>query len=167
MQQKTFTKWTQLQLKRAGKPIIESLEDGFADGINLCNLLEAMSDDKVGKMAKPKMRFHKVENLSKCFTFMKEKGLKLINIGPEDMLDGNLKLTLGLVWSLIEKWDISEMSDEDLSGKDALLLWCKKKTKDYDNVKVDNFHTSWKDGLAFCALIHKHRPNLIDYDSLQ
>jgi hypothetical protein len=55
---------------------------------------------------------------------------------------------------------------EALNAKDALLLWVQNKTASYANIKVDNFKKSFKDGLALCAIIHKHRPNLVDYDSL-
>eukprot|EP01094_Clydonella_sp_ATCC50884_P008374 TRINITY_DN177_c0_g2_i1.p2 TRINITY_DN177_c0_g2~~TRINITY_DN177_c0_g2_i1.p2 ORF type:complete len:974 (+),score=573.42 TRINITY_DN177_c0_g2_i1:348-2924(+) len=58
--------------------------------------------------------------------------------------------------------------DEDsLNAKDALLLWIQNKTATYSNLKVENFKRSFKDGLVLCALIHKHRPKLIDYDSLK
>lgn len=167
MQEKTFTKWVNLQLSLAHKPEVSDLTTGFSDGINLANLLDAISQDaKVEKLQEPKTRIHKMGNLTKCFKFIQAAGVKLVNISAEDVVDGNLKLILGLVWTLIEKWDISSISEEELSAKDALLLWCKKKTKDYPNVNVQNFHTSWKDGLAFCALIHKHRPGLIDFNSL-
>ncbi|XP_011256143.1 EH domain-binding protein 1 isoform X2 [Camponotus floridanus] len=50
-------------------------------------------------------------------------------------------------------------------GQD-LLEWCKEVTKDYSGVKVTNLTTSWRNGMAFCAIIHHFRPDLIDIDSL-
>ncbi|XP_050458446.1 EH domain-binding protein 1 isoform X2 [Cataglyphis hispanica] len=50
-------------------------------------------------------------------------------------------------------------------GQD-LLEWCKEVTKDYPGVKVTNLTTSWRNGMAFCAIIHRFRPDLIDIDSL-
>uniref|UniRef100_A0A1B6LYS8 Calponin-homology (CH) domain-containing protein n=1 Tax=Graphocephala atropunctata TaxID=36148 RepID=A0A1B6LYS8_9HEMI len=52
-------------------------------------------------------------------------------------------------------------------GMKALELWCKRVTDGYPGVKVENMTTSWRDGLAFCALIHHFRPDLIDFTSLK
>lgn len=51
-------------------------------------------------------------------------------------------------------------------GQEALLLWCKTNTTGYNDVTVTNFHTSWKDGLAFCAVVHKFHPEDLQFDSL-
>lgn len=51
-------------------------------------------------------------------------------------------------------------------GMKGLLAWCKKNTEGYRDVNVTNMSSSWKDGLAFCALLHKFHPELIDFNSL-
>ncbi len=55
---------------------------------------------------------------------------------------------------------------DGLSGKQGLLLWCKRCTKEYKPIGVDisNFHKSWKDGKAFAALVAHHRPDLVNMD---
>ncbi|WP_411022943.1 hypothetical protein, partial [Salmonella sp. s51228] len=93
--------------------------------------------------------------------------MKLVGMHAEDIVDGNLQMTLGMVWTIILRFAIKDISVGEMSAKEGLLLWCQRKTKGYKGVNVKNFHISFKDGLAFCALIHKHRPELIDFDSLK
>ncbi|TNN13754.1 MICAL-like protein [Schistosoma japonicum] len=55
----------------------------------------------------------------------------------------------------------------DSSTFHHLLKWCIDETKTYQNVNITDFTSSWKDGLAFCALVHKHFPDLIDFHHLK
>ncbi|XP_028983679.1 EH domain-binding protein 1 isoform X2 [Betta splendens] len=52
------------------------------------------------------------------------------------------------------------------NASQSLLAWCREVTKNYRGVKITNFTTSWRNGLAFCALLHHFRPDVIDYKSL-
>ncbi|KAM8859456.1 LOW QUALITY PROTEIN: EH domain-binding protein 1 [Spinachia spinachia] len=52
------------------------------------------------------------------------------------------------------------------NASQSLLVWCREVTKNYRGVKITNFTTSWRNGLAFCALLHHFRPDVIDYKSL-
>eukprot|EP00056_Hartaetosiga_gracilis_P007801 m.112274 g.112274 ORF g.112274 m.112274 type:complete len:903 (+) comp12781_c3_seq1:216-2924(+) len=165
-QKKTFTAWVNSHLRKRNLHVDEISQD-FRDGTNLLALLEIISEETVGKASRGKMKIHHIENVGKAMKFIQSKNVDVRSIGPEEVVDGNLKMILGLVWMLILRFEIQDISEDQLNAKDALLLWCQRKTEPYSNVDVQNFHMSWKDGLAFCALIHRHCPNLIDYNSLK
>ncbi|XP_075892650.1 alpha-actinin-4-like isoform X1 [Nelusetta ayraudi] len=165
-QRKTFTAWCNSHLRKAGTQI-ENIEEDFRDGLKLMLLLEVISGERLQKPERGKMRVHKINNVNKALDFIASKGVKLVSIGAEEIVDGNAKMTLGMIWTIILRFAIQDISVEETSAKEGLLLWCQRKTAPYKNVNVQNFHISWKDGLAFNALIHRHRPDLIDYDSLR
>ncbi|KAL3873103.1 hypothetical protein ACJMK2_036261 [Sinanodonta woodiana] len=164
-QKKTFTAWCNSHLRKAGTQI-ENIEEDFRNGLKLMLLLEVISGEQLPKPDRGKMRFHKIANVNKALDFIASKGVKLVSIGAEEIVDGNVKMTLGMIWTIILRFAIQDITVEELTAKEGLLLWCQRKTAPYKNVNVQNFHLSWKDGLAFCALIHRHRPELIDYYKL-
>ena len=53
-----------------------------------------------------------------------------------------------------------------VKGAKALEVWARRVTDGYPNVKITNMSSSWKNGLGFCAIIHRFRPDLIDFNSL-
>ncbi|TRY61232.1 hypothetical protein TCAL_08459, partial [Tigriopus californicus] len=59
------------------------------------------------------------------------------------------------------------VGQEDVSAKDALLRWAQKTTHRYPNVRVQDFTQSWRDGLAFNAIIHRNRPDLLDWKQVE
>ncbi|PAV17111.1 actin cross-linking [Pyrrhoderma noxium] len=167
VQEKTFCKWLNTKLEANGYPPMTSLVKDLSDGVKLIQLMEIMGDVSLGRYNKnPRMRIQKAENVNLALEFITSRGVKLTNIGPEDIIDGNLKLILGMIWTLILRFTIADISEEGVSAKEGLLLWCQRKTQPYDEVNVQDFTYSWTDGLALCALIHCHRPDLIDYNSL-
>ncbi|XP_061156364.1 alpha-actinin-1 isoform X1 [Syngnathus typhle] len=165
-QRKTFTAWCNSHLRKAGTQI-ENIEEDFRDGLKLMLLLEVISGERLAKPERGKMKVHKISNVNKALDFIAGKGVKLVSIGAEEIVDGNAKMTLGMIWTIILRFAIQDISVEETSAKEGLLLWCQRKTAPYKNVNIQNFHISWKDGLGFCALIHRHRPELIDYGKLR
>ncbi|OQE19568.1 hypothetical protein PENSTE_c015G07687 [Penicillium steckii] len=166
VQQKTFTKWLNDKLK-ARLLAIEDLVTDLSDGVMLIHLLEILGNESLGRYAsKPKLRVQRFENVNKSLDFIKGRKIQMTNIGAEDIVDGNRKIILGLIWTLILRFTISDINEEGMTAKEGLLLWCQRKTACYEDVEVRDFSSSWNNGLAFCALLDIHRPDLIDYDSL-
>ena len=52
------------------------------------------------------MRFHKIANVNKALDFIASKGVKLVSIGAEEIVDGNVKMTLGMIWTIILRFAI-------------------------------------------------------------
>ncbi|XP_043979596.1 protein-methionine sulfoxide oxidase mical3a isoform X30 [Gambusia affinis] len=61
---------------------------------------------------------------------------------------------------------LDKQFQESIARSSKLLNWCQRQTEGYRNVSVTDLTMSWKSGLALCALIHRYRPDLIDFDCL-
>lgn len=163
IQQKTFTRWCNTFLSERMMEA-KDLSTAFADGILFINLLEEISGKVVAKRynKKPKIRAQMLENLKFCFDFLKREKIKLVALGPEDLADGNLKLILGLVWTLILRFQINQ-GDGSGSAKSALLEWVRSKIPDYD---INNFTRDWQDGKAICALANAVEDGVLDLNDM-
>ncbi|XP_046874484.1 plectin a [Hypomesus transpacificus] len=169
VQKKTFTKWINKHLMKhwraeAQRHVTDLYED-LRDGHNLISLLEVLSGETLPR-EKGRMRFHKLQNVQIALDFLKHRQVKLVNIRNDDIADGNPKLTLGLIWTIILHFQISDIQvngqSDDMTAKEKLLLWSQRMTEGYHGMRCDNFTSSWRDGKLFNAIIHKHRPHLID-----
>lgn len=168
VQVKTFTKWINNKLSSFGYDTIEDVFKDCCDGTALINLLQGITgvDIKHNKVAAT--RYKKLENNQLLIEFLEKNNLQVVNIRPSDLADGNHKLILGLIWIIILRFGITGLGEENISAKKALLAWCNAVTASYRNVDIKDFSSSWRDGLAFNAIIHHFRPDLIgDYESLK
>ncbi|NWS52743.1 MACF1 factor, partial [Chunga burmeisteri] len=169
VQKKTFTKWVNKHLMKVRKHINDLYED-LRDGHNLISLLEVLSGVKLPR-EKGRMRFHRLQNVQIALDFLKQRQVKLVNIRNDDITDGNPKLTLGLIWTIILHFQISDIyisgESGDMSAKEKLLLWTQKVTAGYIGMKCTNFSSCWSDGKMFNALIHRYRPDLVDMERVQ
>ncbi|KAF6100618.1 plectin [Phyllostomus discolor] len=168
VQKKTFTKWVNKHLIKAQRHISDLYED-LRDGHNLISLLEVLSGDSLPR-EKGRMRFHKLQNVQIALDYLRHRQVKLVNIRNDDIADGNPKLTLGLIWTIILHFQISDIQvsgqSEDMTAKEKLLLWSQRMVEGYPGLRCDNFTSSWRDGRLFNAIIHRHKPVLIDMNKV-
>ncbi|XP_036804248.1 plectin isoform X3 [Oncorhynchus mykiss] len=181
VQKKTFTKWVNKHLikhwKAESQRQVTDLYEDLRDGHNLISLLEVLSGETLARerdvvrnlrlpREKGRMRFHKLQNVQMALDFLKHRQVKLVNIRNDDIADGNPKLTLGLIWTIILHFQISDIQvngqSDNMTAKEKLLMWSQSMVEGYQGIRCDNFTTSWRDGKLFSAVIHKHQPRLID-----
>jgi len=169
VQIKAFTAWVNSYLDRKGRGV-QDLTTDLCDGVRLNEFLEMLTGRTLKFEKEPSLKVQKIENLAQALNFItKDLGVRLIGIGAEDLIDGNLKLILGLLWSLFRKVRISAMGGEgDAKGSEesSVLKWVREMTEGYPNVHIHAFKDSFNDGLALAALIHKFNSDYIDFFSM-
>ncbi|XP_010143309.1 PREDICTED: utrophin-like, partial [Buceros rhinoceros silvestris] len=155
----------------SGKPPVKDMFTDLKDGRKLLDLLEGLTGKPLPK-ERGSTRVHALNNVNRVLQVLHQNNVELVNIGGTDIVDGNHKLTLGLLWSIILHWQVKDvmkniMSDLQQTNSEKILLsWVRQSTRPYSQVNVLNFTTSWADGLAFNAVIHRHKPELFSWDKV-
>jgi hypothetical protein len=151
---------------------VNDVRTDFKDGVKLLTLLEIAGGEPMRKKwhtapAGVRRRSQELENANLAIEYMtRNMGIRLVGISAEHIVDGNERMTLGLVWSIINKFVVENIFFEERTGRDAVLIWCKTNTAGYPCVNIANFESSWVNGLGWAALLHRFRPNLLDYYAL-
>ncbi|XP_021099603.1 filamin-B isoform X8 [Heterocephalus glaber] len=172
IQQNTFTRWCNEHLKCVNKRI-GNLQTDLSDGLRLIALLEVLSQKHMYRKyhQRPTFRQMQLENVSVALEFLDRESIKLVSIDSKAIVDGNLKLILGLVWTLILHYSISMPVWEDEGDDDAkkqtpkqrLLGWIQNKIP---YLPITNFNQNWQDGKALGALVDSCAPGLCpDWES--
>eukprot|EP00051_Salpingoeca_urceolata_P017390 m.236470 g.236470 ORF g.236470 m.236470 type:complete len:1366 (+) comp18939_c2_seq7:236-4333(+) len=173
LQKKIFTRWVNQRLGARRLPPITDVLTDLGKGRTLVNLVEILSDKTCdAKMVdKPRFKAQEIDNMSKALKFIWECGVTMtLKPSAENLLEGDEKNVLGLLWALMMRYLKFQSDDEaeegQLSAKDALLRWVQLNTVGYKHVEITSYKASFKDGMALCALLHKFKPELIPYDTL-
>ncbi|KAF9104890.1 actinin alpha 2 [Mortierella sp. AM989] len=201
-QKRAFMRWVNVQLASTPYGAMSAIDRDLRDGKRLIGLVEVVAKEPL-KPERGNMRIHQMANVSKAIAFLEKKTDEpLGTIGNESIVDGNVKLTLGLIWIIIYRFQIQPIANtmfelypsliEDMNNlegddssnvapvinlkgkkkgtskqqidpKQALLRWVRHQLEDYADIipPIQDFNKSWRTGLAFAALIHRHDPNIL------
>jgi len=167
LQKKIFGRWVNQKLRGKREPV-DDIVKAMSDGNLLIDLMQVVADKPYTgtRIQNPKMgRAQKVDNVNNALNFVWACGVQVrLKPAAKDFADEQNMSVLGLIWAIMNKY--MKIEGAQTNARDALLLWIQNKTAGYKDVKIDNFTTSFYDGMALCALIHKHQPKLIPYESL-
>jgi len=120
-QEKVFTKFCNTHLEGEWKIEDKTLLIGaLDDGYRLWYLLKGISQSELPKLSPPKMRIHMLQNLEICLEFV-SSNVRLVGIGPHDILDHNGKLILGMIWTIILRFQIGGANLRE--AKQEILEW--------------------------------------------
>jgi len=182
-QYKAFRNWTNINLSSL-KSSVKTLETDFKTGIRLAQLVEILQKKSIGKWNhETKRQMQELENLNIAITAIQKDNVKLVNIGSTDINEGNLRIILGLLWTLIHHYHINQLDflDEDsltqsqklehkdkpkvsgiknLGAKEKLLKIVNEIVKPW-GYEAKNLTTDFDDGKILQCLAHSRDPKTI------
>ena len=169
IQENTFTRWANERLKLVNRHI-KDLQTDLGDGLNLIALIEILTHKKLPRYNhRPQFRSQKLENVSVVLDYIENvEKRRLVNIDASDIVDGKIKLILGLLWTLIlhysitlPAWELpSEKREtiENLKPKQKLMNWLQAKLS--KQINIENFTSDWNDGRAIGAVLDSCYPGM-------
>ncbi|KAM3171862.1 hypothetical protein ACTXT7_015736 [Hymenolepis weldensis] len=174
--------------------LVNDLFRDFQSGHLLIKLIEILSGQSLS-IEYGLTRVHCIQNVERVLEFLRFRKVRIVNIRPDEIVDGNPKLTLGLIWIIILHFHLSDLlylpnghlvgtenalpSDlvipenrllfnngssslqslaflDETAGRN-LLAWCRAVTAGYRGIDINDFSSSWSDGRAFLAIIHRYK----------
>ncbi|XP_032597632.1 dystrophin, isoforms A/C/F/G/H isoform X2 [Drosophila grimshawi] len=160
IQKKTFTKWINSHLSNTQCTPVSDLFLDLRDGHRLLALLSTLTHTQL-KPEKGRMRVHHINNLNKVMKVIQEHGVKLVNISSDDIVGGNPKLTLGLIWLIALEFNGQHLVKSHSSNgvEKSLLAWARQYTEPH-GLMLNDFANSWADGRAFLMILAAHLDEL-------
>ncbi|XP_062543155.1 filamin-C isoform X1 [Armigeres subalbatus] len=158
IQANTFKNWVNEHVRESGLRVNDFHED-FCNGTFLCALVESLQKRplKPNWNKRPANQHHYLENATTALNAIEADGVKLVNIGNVDIVNGNVKLILGLIWSLIVRYQIGRSK---FPPRKLMLAWLQAALPD---CKVTNLTTDWNSGVLLSALLDYCEPGLFPH----
>ena len=176
LQIKVFSRWLQSHLLPL-KIAVQDCTKDLLDGVALVELAQILTRRQAPRKweRQPKRDIQKVENCDLAIQMFQNDHVKFINISGKDLTDGNVKLILGFVWTLIMHYSISSVSRRRLSS--ATTMSARQQTaseelKDWAYSRLGSKYPQIKGfeknfDYALCALLDSYLPNEINFNQLK
>ncbi|KAF5298465.1 hypothetical protein FQR65_LT01244 [Abscondita terminalis] len=157
IQANTFRNWVNEHLPTNLR--VSDLSQDLCSGVTLCALVEALQGHSIKPAwnKRPVNQHHYLENVTAALNAIEQDGVKLVNIGNVDIVNGNLKLILGLIWSLIVRYQIGRSK---FPPRKLMLAWLQAVLPE---CKVHNLTTDWNSGILLSALVDYCKPGLFPH----
>lgn len=152
-QEKTFTRWINHCLKDTTCRV-ENFDRDLQDGVYLLRLLQQLSRTKLSRKwyQEPKVHVQKVENMNLAFDLIAAEGISLVSIDSLQIVKGDYKMTLALIYHLIQHYHIGGSKSSQLKWFNTII----------PNANIHNFTTDWKDGQSLSNLVNYFAPASVE-----